>query len=87
MNNKKLIKQIERFLSYRGPNSIAKQYIFCPEKFNSWLKEQIKLYSWSTTNEEAEEISNNFWKWFESSSYYDKYLEYKEAVEEVMHKK
>lgn len=67
MNNKKLIKQIERFLSYRGPNSIAKQ--------------------WSTTNEEAKEISNNCWKWFESSPYYDKYLEYKEAVEEVMHKK
>ena len=42
--NKKLIKKIERFLSYRGPSSIAKQ--------------------WSTTNEEAEEISNNFLKWF-----------------------
>lgn len=44
MNNKKLIDQIERFLSYRGPSSIAKQ--------------------WSTTNEEAKEISNNCWKWF-----------------------
>ena len=42
--NKKLIDQIERFLSYRGPSSIAKQ--------------------WSTTNEEAKEISNNCWKWF-----------------------
>lgn len=52
----------------------AVQYVFYPEKFKSWLKEQIKLYSWSTTDEEAEEISNNiFWKWFESSSDYDKY--------------
>lgn len=89
MNNKKLVKKIERFLSYSSPCSIAVQYVFYPEKFKSWLKEQIKLYSWSTTDEEAEEISNNFWKWFESSSDYDKYLEYKEAAEEVkfiMHK-